>query len=55
MDDNERIAWWNIVKKCWMQDPNQRPTMDEVETMISNLRKVIFDRLNGTQYSLVFI
>ena len=47
MEDRERQIWWKTVTKCWMQDPLQQPSMEEVSKKLLDLRKIMTQRIQG--------
>lgn len=30
--------FWNLIESCWVRDPNERKNIDEVVTVIENIR-----------------
>lgn len=52
MEEDERKAWWDIVEQCWRHNPDQRPTMDEVVSLLSKLKTNLMERFHGTFSSL---
>lgn len=45
----------DFIEECWSQDPDERPTFDEIVYLLKNDSRFITDLVNGDEFLIIWI
>lgn len=49
------VFYQDFIEECWSQDPDERPTSDEIVYLLKNDSRFITDLVNGDEFLIMWI